>query len=66
MSGVCHLAIAEKRNRLGSEANRDSDEEHTDPFVKDVGPLLGRPPVEQHPRLLSGLVYGKVLVDHFI
>jgi len=40
-------------------------EGNTDPFVEDVGPLLGQSPVEQdRPRLLGGLVHREVLADH--
>ena len=40
-------------------------EGNTDPFMEDLGPLLGQSPVEQdRPRLLGGLVHREVLADH--
>ena len=38
---------------------------NTDPFMKDLGPLLGQSPVEQdRSRLLRGFIHSEVLVDH--
>jgi hypothetical protein len=37
----------------------------TDPFVEDLGPLLGQSPVEQDsPHLLGRLIYREVHADH--
>ena len=47
------------------DRDEEEEEDNTDPFVQDIGPLLGQPPVEQcSPGLLGGLVHSKILADH--
>lgn len=66
---ACRYNVREKEKgggepREGSGVKVGIGKACTDPFVEDLGPLLGQSPVEQNrARLLGRLVYREILTD---